>query len=244
MKPVIGIVCSCTREAHAVYATGQDYVYAVERAGGLPLLLPATPDAVNTGMAQWLALCDGFLMAGGGDIAPTFYGQSPLPQVTCTQRLRDQVELTLCRAALQHRKPVLGVCRGAQVLNVAFGGSLWQDIPAQCRGAICHYQDGALRGELFHSLTIEPDSLLAQVMGPERHECNTFHHQAVREVAPGFAATARTPDGITEAIERMDGLALGVQWHPENLAAEHADHAALFAWLVHTAERSSEEEQT
>ena len=133
------------------------------------------------------------------------------------------------------KKPLLGICRGAQVLNVAFGGTLWQDIPAQCRAAICHYQDSAARGELFHSLTLAPDSLLARIMGPGQHECNTFHHQAVRDVAPGFAAAAHAPDGLVEAVESADGLALGVQWHPENLAPEHPDHAAVFTWLVDAA---------
>ena len=163
MKPVIGIIAACTREVHPAYTTGHDYVRAVERAGGLALLLPATPDAVSAGMAQWLALCGGFVLPGGGDVAPTYYGQSPVPQLTSTDRLRDNVELTLCRAAAQHKKPLLGICRGAQVLNVAFGGTLWQDIPAQCRAAICHYQDSAARGELFHSLTLAPDSLLARL---------------------------------------------------------------------------------
>ena len=121
------------------------------------------------------------------------------------------------------------------MLNVAFGGTLWQDIPAQCRAAICHYQDSAARGELFHSLTLAPDSLLARIMGPGQHECNTFHHQAVRDVAPGFAAAAHAPDGLVEAVESADGLALGVQWHPENLAPEHPDHAAIFTWLVDAA---------
>ena len=235
MKPVIGIIAACTREVHPAYTTGHDYVRAVERAGGLAVLLPATPDAVSAGMAQWLALCGGFVLPGGGDVAPTYYGQSPVPQLTSTDRLRDNVELTLCRAAAQHKKPLLGICRGAQVLNVAFGGTLWQDIPAQCRAAICHYQDSAARGELFHSLTLAPDSLLARIMGPGQHECNTFHHQAVRDVAPGFAAAAHAPDGLVEAVESADGLALGVQWHPENLAPEHPDHAAIFTWLVDAA---------
>lgn len=96
MKPVIGIIAACTREVHPAYTTGHDYVRAVERAGGLALLLPATPDAVSAGMAQWLALCGGFVLPGGGDVAPTYYGQSPVPQLTSTDRLRDNVELTLC----------------------------------------------------------------------------------------------------------------------------------------------------
>jgi len=135
MKPVIGIIAACTREVHPAYTTGHDYVRAVERAGGLALLRPATPDAVSAGMAQWLALCGGFVLPGGGDVAPTYYGQSPVPQLTSTDRLRDNVELTLCRAAAQHKKPLLGICRGAQVLNVAFGGTLWQDTPPPGRGA-------------------------------------------------------------------------------------------------------------
>ncbi len=235
MGPVIGIVSACSRDKQPFFATGRDYVYAVERAGGMPLLLPATTDAVSADMARWLALCDGFLLSGGGDIAPTFYGESPVPQLTSTDRLRDQVELTLCRAAAQHKKPLLGICRGVQVINVAFGGTLWQDIPSQCGAAICHAQDPSARGELFHSLRLQPESLLARTMGEGMHECNSFHHQAVRDVAAGFSVAAYAPDGLIEAIERADGLMLGVQWHPENLAAEYPAHAALFAWLVEKA---------
>lgn len=239
MKPVIGIAAAPVREPRPGCAVGQDYIRAVERAGGLAVLLPCAPDGADD-MAQWLTLCDGFLLPGGGDIAPTFYGQSPIPQLTRTDRRQDEAELALCRAARRQKKPLLGVCRGVQVINVAFGGTLWQDIPAQYRAAICHAQDPALRGELFHSLTLAPDSLLAHVMGAGRHECNTFHHQAVRDVASGFAAAAHAPDGLIEAIESADGLVLGVQWHPENLAAEYADHAALFAWLVGAARAASQ----
>ena len=202
-----------------------NYVAALTACGAEPVISMTLSDADT---------CDGLLIPGVADVNPVLYGQ----ENTASEGIddsRDADEIALAKCFFAAGKPVFGICRGHQVLNVAFGGTLWQDIPAQCRAAICHYQDSAARGELFHSLTLAPDSLLARIMGPGQHECNTFHHQAVRDVAPGFAAAAHAPDGLVEAVESADGLALGVQWHPENLAPEHPDHAAIFTWLVDAA---------
>ncbi len=157
-----------------------------------------------------------------------------MPQLTSTDRLRDNVELTLCRAAAQH-VALLGICRGAQVLNVAFGGTLGRTSPRSAGRPSAIIRTVRRAANCSTALTLAPDSLLARIMGPVQHECNTFHHQAVRDVAPGFAAAAHAPDGLVEAVESADGLALGVQWHPENFAPEHPDHAAIFTWLVDAA---------
>ena len=146
MKPVIGIVTGQMGGEVPRFAVPCAYVRAVERAGGLALQLPVSAATDGEVLQQWLSLCGGFLLAGGGDVAPAYYGQSPIPQIGPTSRLRDNVELSLCRAAQRAGKPVLGICRGIQVLNVAFGGTLWQDIPVQCRGAICHAQSPENRG--------------------------------------------------------------------------------------------------
>ena len=235
MKPVIGIVTGQMGGEVPRFAVPCAYVRAVERAGGLALQLPVSAATDGEVLQQWLSLCGGFLLAGGGDVAPAYYCQSPIPQIGPTSRLRDNVELSLCRAAQRAGKPVLGICRGIQVLNVAFGGTLWQDIPVQCRGAICHAQSPENRGELFHSIGIAPGSVLAGVMGSTRQECNSFHHQAVRDVASGFLAVAHAPDGVIEAVEDTRGLMLGVQWHAEELEAQFPSHAAMFQWLVEKA---------
>ena len=214
MKPVIGIIAACTREVHPAYTTGHDYVRAVERAGGLALLLPATPDAVSAGMAQWLALCGGFVLPGGGDVAPTYYGQSPVPQLTSTDRLRDNVELTLCRAAAQHKKPLLGICRGAQVLNVAFGGDLFQDVPDPQ-----HHMATKETGDAIHTVRAQHD-LMREFYG-EEFPVNSAHHQAADKLGAGLIPLCVSDDGINEGFIHENGKVIGVQFHPEAVLTEY-----------------------
>lgn len=212
------------------YRTGIDYTAGVERAGGVPVLLPVTEDGVYA--KELLNRIDGLIIPGGPDVAPLLYGEEPLTHIGGTCQDNDNFELTLVRQARELGMPILGVCRGLQIINVAFGGTLFQHIPGDPATPICHAQDMKTRGERTHTVTIAPESLLAQVIGKSTITVNSFHHQAAKDVAPGFMASGHSKaDGIIEAIESPDGI-LAVQWHPENLFRAHDDHAKLFAYLV------------
>lgn len=227
MKPRIGITCARDAAAPESFALSCAYVQAVRRAGGLPLLLPAV-GAVDG--AEWERSLDGLLLSGGGDVDPELYGEEPLVENGRIDPEADAFEIALCRAFLERRKPVLGVCRGAQLLNVAAGGDLYQDLFRQAKTRLQHVQR-APRWHGTHRVRIAPGSLLAAVVGVESLRVNSFHHQAIRRVAPGFVASAQASDGIVEALERPgDRFTLGVQWHPEHLRDPAA--AAIFDAFV------------
>ena len=231
MKPVIGI--TACQEEQKIYKTNSAYVQAVVRAGGIPVLLPiAAPPA---DCAKTAALLDGLLIPGGVDMAPQYFGEQPPKEVTCIDRTLDEFELELIRQTSALAKPMLAICRGCQVVNVAFGGTLWQDIPTQCPAAHGHYQNTASRSEGYHTVTVLPGTLLAQVLGEGELVTNSYHHQAVKDLAPGFAVGARTGDGIVEGIENRDGGILGVQWHPECMEERYPVFRGLFSWLVEQA---------
>lgn len=233
MKPVIGIISTLSRgELWPYYRIEQGYVEAVLHANGFPLLFPVTEYSDEEIRTQFLKNIDGLLLPGGGDIAPYLFNEEPIPQVTCTSRIKDLCEIDLVQKALANQKPILGICRGIQVINVALGGTLYQDISSQYPGALCHYQDSSIRGELFHTVHVEPGSMLNQITHSTAIDTNTFHHQAVKELAPCLYATGKTSDGLIEAVESKDGKILGVQWHPENLALKHKEHASIFTYLI------------
>lgn len=229
MKPVIGITPNYAGGTR-LYTLHRAYAAAVEAAGGLPVLLfpPAPPGRLP-------GFLDGILLSGGGDIDPLLFGEEPLRECGEISPLRDAFELPLCRMALRHGIPLLGICRGMQVLNIAAGGSIYQDILAQAGATLKHSQQ-APRPHGTHSVMPEEDSLLAALWGRRRIAVNSFHHQAVARLGEGFRAAAHSPDGIIEAIERQDGaFALGVQWHPE--AMETEEQALLFSAFVQAAGR-------
>ena len=193
-------------------------VRAVEAAGGLPLIIPL--GIAGATLEALLARLDGVLLAGGGDMDPAHYGAEPHPLVAGIDPVRDAAELAVVRFAVSAARPLFGICRGAQVLNVALGGTLYRDISEHPR-ALRHAYYPDLPFDLRpHPVQVQEDSRLAAALGQPLVDVNSLHHQAVRAVAPGLRAVAHAPDGLVEAVE-VPGhpFALAVQWHPECLPA-------------------------
>ena len=242
-KPVVGITPAATDDVlvHGTFrrqAIGAAYVAAVLAAGGVPLVLPYQAGHA----ADLLAVVDGLLLSGGGDVDPARYGDTTRhPATYGIDAARDAFELDLATAAVAAEVPVLGICRGLQVLNVAGGGTLWQHVPDLPDGeaAVGHRQQerGLAADAVGHELRLEPGSLAARAHdGAATIGVNSFHHQAVRDLAPGFVATAHAPDGVVEAVERPGrAWLLGVQWHPELMFERDLAHLAPFAALVDAA---------
>lgn len=211
-----------------------DYVNAVIRAGGAPILLPAHGDRDATRDAVDVA--DALLLTGGGDIHSLCYGAQPHPKSSEQDPQRDATELSAVDFALKRGIPILGVCRGCQLLNVAFGGTLTQHIPGG-ENAVKHQSQG-LPGLLLHSVALEKDSIVREIFGVEEMAVNSFHHQAPARLGEGLKATAHAPDGVIEALETTDNRAiLGVQFHPEECAPFYPAFDGIFSWLVRAARR-------
>jgi putative glutamine amidotransferase len=223
--PLIGIVCgSLTRNDAPYGASPLSYSRAVAQAGGIPLLIPLLPGSE----ALWglYARLDGLLLAGGGDVDAQHYACRAPELLTYIDPPRDEVELALCRRALAEGLPILAICRGIQVLAVAAGGTLVEDIPSQVpHSTLRHRPNGpAPRDAVAHSVRVSPQSLLADALQLDGENgadvgVNSFHHQAVREPGEELTVSAMAPDGVIEALERDPerGLVLGVQWHPEEM---------------------------
>jgi putative glutamine amidotransferase len=215
--------------------TGRAYVNEIVRAGGAPLLLPlvAERDAVRA----MIEAVDGLLLTGGGDVSSLEFGAEPVPGVRLIDPARDRMEIDAIRRAARRSLPILGICRGIQLLNVALGGDLVQDIPTQIKGAIRHWSSD-LAPSLSHTIRVEPKSILASLIGEGRVAVDSSHHQAVGRPGKGLRVTAHATDGVVEAIEAEDRRPiLGVQFHPEEIAGEHPRFRAIFEWLVKQARR-------
>ena len=216
-----------------VYGLMPAYTEAVFGAGGLPVLIPLGLD--DAALAALLDRVDGLLLPGGGDIGPEHYGGDERePSIRDVDRVRDRSEFLLVRHALRRQKPLLAICRGHQVFNVALGGTLWEDVHSAMPGAIVHdYFYKQNREYLAHEVEVVPESLLAHIVRQERLSVNSLHHQGIRELAPGLRVAATAPDGLIEAVEVAEHpFALGVQWHPENLVDRSAEMHALFRHFV------------
>ena len=204
---VVGIADICS--TNSLSRVGSAYADSVYAAGAVPYLLPATTNA--EAIAALVGRIDMLLLAGGEDVEPSRYGETPREKLGKVNVRRDAWEFSLLDEAIRRRRPVLGICRGCQVLNVGFGGTLWQDVPSERAGSDVH----RIPGE--HAITLVAGSRLAQVAGAIGSSVNSRHHQAVKAVAAGFKVVATARDGVVEAIEGDDYPALGVQFHPERM---------------------------
>lgn len=213
-RPCIGLSVNLKDGLSCIANT---YVNAVLRAGGTPVLIPITTDPGP--LADILYRLDGLILSGGGDIDSLFWKEEPIPQLGDADPLRDRYDLTLVRLAADRQLPILGICRGLQVLNVAFGGTLYQDMYAQRAETTVKHSQSLPRECGSHSVTTKAGSRIGKALG-QKAVVNSFHHQAIRDVAPGFVVTARSADGIIEAVESPYYPVYGVQWHPEAMAAQ------------------------
>jgi len=213
------------------YELKRTYVDAVLRAGGLPILVPFGPAVAET----YLEVLDGLVLSGGAfDIPPALYGEETRPTCGPLVPERTGTELALLRAALAGGLPVLGVCGGMQLLNVALGGTLYQDLPADA--GIRGHEQPPPKDVPTHDVDVVEGTRLAALVGAGRLRVNSTHHQAVRAVAPGLLVSARAPDGVVEGIELPSHrFALGVQWHPEAALRHEARHAEIYRALVRAA---------
>lgn len=232
-RPVIGI--SVNEEARN--SVRHPYTRAVELCGGLPVIIPMTDDKET--LAELLSMVDGLILIGGDDIDPAYWDEPHLPRLGDLDTLRDAYDMRLVYMAERARMPILGICHGEQIVNVAFGGTLWQDLPSQCGK---DHRQKAKDSLGYHNVRFAAGSRIASIMGCEVYKTNSFHHQAVRRIADGFRATGISDDGVVEVIEPVDERPiLCVQFHPEILLVRHGndDMRAIFDWLVEEARKYS-----
>lgn len=232
-KPIIGLT------SHSISTTiadslgtnklclNEDYIRSVELGGGIPIILPAIHEL--SGVARYVTLIDGLLLTGGDDVDPLLYGEEPSPKLMATKPERDRFELAIIREALKQSKPIFGICRGLQILNVALGGSLFQDIPSEAPGKLLLHRQLSKESVATHSVDLLPGSKLGRILQEKSVATNSFHHQAIKKLAPGLTATAFSRDGIIEGIEMAGNLFVaGVQWHPECMVSSDPKMLRLF----------------
>ncbi len=234
-RPVIGLTSRSTNGPTRLTGVSRTYLAALESAGAAPLILP-----LGLGQDSWRALfdrLDGVLIPGGGDIGLQRLGiEGPAP-IKETSEERDRLEFALVRWAVAEARPLLGICRGVQVMTVALGGTLYLDLGSQFPGALLHDQpEGTPRQRPAHAVSLEPGSRLESVLGQREVAVNSFHHQAPREIPPGSRIAARAPDGVIEGLELPEHpFALGVQWHPEEMQSEPGMRALFEAFTAECA---------
>lgn len=208
-----------------------NYCQSVQLAGGIPIILPPLSD--ESAIAKQLELIDVLILSGGCDISPAVYGEEPSPLLGSLNSERDSYELMLVKMAHAQQIPIFGICRGLQLINVAFGGTLYQDL-SQRQGSWTGHKQQVKADEPVHNIKIADSSMLYAIVGKNNLESNSFHHQGIKQLAPEFTANAWSEDGLIEGIEKHGPAPiLGVQWHPEMMAHQVPSMLNIFAYFNH-----------
>ena len=230
MNPIIGVMSAHDVKNHN-YVTRENYLTFLSDAGGTPILLPLGSDVSS--IDSLLDICDGILLTGGADVEPARYGEATLPCCGGIAHERDAFEIPFIRRAAERDIPMFGICRGIQVLNVALGGTLYQDVGTQIAPTASAHQQPEPYGEPTHSLTLVKDSPLNRLWKSESMMVNSMHHQAIKKPADGLQVDGRAEDGIIEAMSAKDGSRIfAVQFHPEYLSDHDAHAQRLFDHFV------------
>ena len=246
MAPVIGITATLkedpegidTRPLGGYVRADLDYVEGVAQAGGAPIILPPIIEAAESLVES----IDGLLLSGGSDLDPSYYGEEPVPEMGVTIPERDAFEMEILGYALERGIPVFGICRGLQVLNVALGGTLYQDLPSQFDPEAGKHRQNTPKRQPTHEVEVDAGSRVGEVVVSRSFKVNSYHHQAVKDLADGLVVSGSSPDGIVEAVEARnfsEQWILAVQWHAEAMRESGREHRKLFEAHVEAARRRS-----
>lgn len=230
MKPIIGITTFIgSRKTH--HEVNSNYINSVFAAGGIPVTIPIIHD--ESDYDNYLNILDGIIFTGGLDISPLSYDENPLKEVNQVSSIRDKYEIGLFKKAYKRKIPILGICRGHQMANVALGGNLYQDINVQVSNSLGHSPKGVSNDDFYHSIDIKKHTKLYDIFRKEKIFVNSLHHQSIKELGDNLLVSALSEDGIIEAIEAADDrFLIGLQFHPENLAKEHPEFLNIFKELI------------
>ena len=214
------------------------YIEAVQKSGGIPIILPVLENFDPETVKRQVSLVDAILIQGGIDITPSFYGEEPLPELDITCKKTDEFILEVIKIAKERKMPILGICKGMQLINVSFGGTIYQDLKYAGLDSKSHRQSEETITSTFHSINVEKEGLLAKLIpNKEKLNVNSYHHQAVKDLGRGLNIDAKADDGIVEAISYKgnDQWILGVQFHPEQLIRRDDEFKALFYEFINQA---------
>ena len=229
MKPIIGVTTDVDETGSQF--TRLAYIEAVQKAGGVPIILPTGNDQ---DVEQICRMLNGLLLTGGGDVDPSYFNEDPDPKLGDVTPERDSIELLLVSHMLKADKPILGICRGMQLLNIHFGGTVYQDLDSQYGDTLIKHSQKARSEFPTHSVTVKPQTKYHLIVNEDHIRVNSFHHQALKGIGGPLIVSGESPDGVAEAVESTEhAFVLGLQWHPELLLKrQDANSAKLFAAFI------------